>query len=421
MDRAMLTSLRIIGATTIVLGLSVGSAAAQSGGGGRSGVSTGARALVDTTIRISMPVVVQAAQPAIVSQILEKQRELEGLSLNAPERHTLVTQINELTERVDSGVATGVYQQRDAIAVKWRLSPEVVNVTPAQQDAFVRSILPTGMMGFYVNAAGVHEIRPTGWFVRYYAHPVVVFVVPDSPADRGGLSVGDSVIAFNDRDVRERLVNLKTMNHAGNAVTVSVVNAAGQPRRITLVNAPVSKEAQELRAKEVGIVIDNLKPVRRPSMVPPGGNGGVFGMTGLGDTIRMAVMNGVLAGRGGVYSGGGAASGRGASPSPMLVATVRSGGPLVHGMRVSALNAQLRDRDELKNGVYVDSVAAGSPALRWGFHPGDVLVRVGDQPVLTVADARRLIVVPPPGQTLKVEVRRKGDKKTVEIKTPKAK
>jgi S1-C subfamily serine protease len=69
----------------------------------------------------------------------------------------------------------------------------------------------------------------------------------------------------------------------------------------------------------------------------------------------------------------------------------------------------------------VDSVAPNTAALQWGFHRGDVVVRVGDQLVETVTDVRRLIVVPAPGQTLKVEIRRKGDKKTIEIKTPKAK
>lgn len=63
------------------------------------------------------------------------------------------------------------------------------------------------------------------------------------------------------------------------------------------------------------------------------------------------------------------------------------------GLMVENLTPQLGDFFGVKNGqgVLVRSVERGSPAERAGFHAGDVIVRVGDEPVTDTSDWRNAL------------------------------
>jgi membrane-associated protease RseP (regulator of RpoE activity) len=418
MIMAMLMSVRMIGTVVATLSLAIGTTGAQAGRGGSS-----TRPPVDTpAVRMRA----STAQPTLVAQGIAVQERLESAPLDGSEYNQLLGQLKDIHERVGAGVATGAFQIGDVMTLQYRLSPEMLRVSPTQRDRLLRMIVPKGMLGFVATSqSAVEDIRHDAWSARYYEAPEITYVYPDSPADKVGLTIGDKLLAYDNRDIRRGRVNLTTLSEPGKQVEVRVLTISGVPRNVTLVAVPAAPEMQKARLERANKVIDQIRPVLEsmtltiPSFPPGVVNRG--GAVRTGDTTR-SLLGASAGGRGGAGIGSGRDGVRMTPASGTIVfATARDINTSLHGMRISSLTAQLRDRDGLKNGVYVDSIAPGSFAGAWGFHAGDVIVRVGEQTVHTVSDARRFLVVPAPGQTVKVEIRRKGDKKTVEIKPPKAK
>ena len=69
-------------------------------------------------------------------------------------------------------------------------------------------------------------------------------------------------------------------------------------------------------------------------------------------------------------------------------------------------------------GVVIESYSAeGSPAQRAGLEPGDVIVAIDDQPVNYVGQLQQVVGFKRPGETVKVEVARKGGlRKTFQVR-----
>ena len=66
-------------------------------------------------------------------------------------------------------------------------------------------------------------------------------------------------------------------------------------------------------------------------------------------------------------------------------------------------------------GLLALKVLPETPADRAGLQPGDVVVKAKDRAVRTVAELRSIIAANPDG--VKLEVRRKGQTRTLELKT----
>ncbi len=93
----------------------------------------------------------------------------------------------------------------------------------------------------------------------------------------------------------------------------------------------------------------------------------------------------------------------------------------------AALGVQVQDADEMDaayvgmaeiRGVRVaDFVDENSPAKRAGIEPGDVIVAIDGQPVEYVAQLQQVVGFRRPGETVKVEVARKGGvRKTINVR-----
>lgn len=83
------------------------------------------------------------------------------------------------------------------------------------------------------------------------------------------------------------------------------------------------------------------------------------------------------------------------------------------GVQLQDLTSDIAQAMELQaniRGALIASVIKGSPAETAGFKTGDVVVRVGDKVIDNAADLRNAIGLQRIGDTLKVEVLRKGEK-----------
>ena len=68
------------------------------------------------------------------------------------------------------------------------------------------------------------------------------------------------------------------------------------------------------------------------------------------------------------------------------------------------------------SGAYVKTVVAGDPGEKAGFQKGDVIVRVGSTPIVTYMDVRNSMYKYNAGDSVKVEVVRDGQHKTLDVK-----
>jgi len=87
----------------------------------------------------------------------------------------------------------------------------------------------------------------------------------------------------------------------------------------------------------------------------------------------------------------------------------------IGGAELTELDPAMRDYFKVDRGLLVLRVAPETPADRAGLAPGDVVVKAKDRDVQRVSDLRSIIAANPEG--VKLEVVRKGDHKTLQMKT----
>src|SRR5262245_21859277 len=135
---------RRIEAAVAALLLATGVAEAQAGRGGA------ASRVPDTLTATIRPM---AAQPMLVARGIAVQERLEAAQLDGAEYNQLLGQLKDIRERVDAGMKNGTFQLVDVLTLQFRLSPEVVRISPSERDEMLRMIVPKGMLGFVATSA----------------------------------------------------------------------------------------------------------------------------------------------------------------------------------------------------------------------------------------------------------------------------
>jgi serine protease Do len=85
------------------------------------------------------------------------------------------------------------------------------------------------------------------------------------------------------------------------------------------------------------------------------------------------------------------------------------------GVAVQEVNQTLADSFKLDKpaGALVSSVERGGPAERAGLQPGDVILSLNDQPIVSSGDLPAAIGLAAPGEKVKLEIWRKGSRETL--------
>jgi S1-C subfamily serine protease len=182
-------------------------------------------------------------------------------------------------------------------------------------------------------------------------YPVVVSVDPGSPAARGGIVAGDTIIAFNDRDVRRFAFPVRTMIQPGRQFVIRA--RRGSQNRVT--KLIVAERPSDRPEKfEIAIAETPEMPLG-PFVLTPGPR----------PMIRIATS----------------------SPHGLTAASV----PLA-GAEIRALNADFAKSLGIKpQGLLIVDVADGTPAKNSGLRGGDVLLRAAGTALLVPQDLRREI------------------------------
>lgn len=190
-------------------------------------------------------------------------------------------------------------------------------------------------------------------------YPVVVSVDAGSPAARGGIVAGDTIIAFNDRDVRRFAFPVRTMIQPGRQFVIRA--RRGSQNRVTKL---IVAERPSDRPEKFEIAI--AETPSQPAM--PG-------------MMEMPLPPFVLT----------------PGPRPMIRIATGTRGltaasiPLA-GAEISALNPDLAKSLGVKSkGLLIVDIADGTPAKNSGLRGGDVLLRAAGTVLSVPQDLRREI------------------------------
>lgn len=94
------------------------------------------------------------------------------------------------------------------------------------------------------------------------------------------------------------------------------------------------------------------------------------------------------------------------------------GSRAIAGAEFTDLDPAMKTYFGTDRGLLTLRVAPGTPAARAGLLPGDVLIKAGDTDVSRIAQLRDVVSRNANRETLKIEVVRKGQNKTLQIATP---
>ena len=258
-------------------------------------------------------------------------RELDEEPLGSPDGIRIEKQL--------LGVMT---EMADAMPIRVFQGPGVLGGR-AMLGAFagrsIASIQPKGWIGISIDAVPHQEFfSDSGVVIRYFEHPAIISVDPDSPADRSGIARGDLLLSYNGDDVTGP-INLTALLQPRQRVAVRV-RRAGEVREFPVLvgKAPV------------GFVFHREEPtdgLRRVEFfeIPPNG-----------------VFQPNLLGASGVFGA--------------LLSTVDGESGRAYGVQ---------------SGLLVNAAPEGTPARESGLRGGDVIVRAGGEPVRSLPQFRAIL------------------------------
>ena len=217
------------------------------------------------------------------------------------------------------------------------LAPKVAAFAGEAEAALPgRSVAPSGYMGLSLSGAQIRIVTPDGVMTSHCEYPMVETVDVGSPAARAGLTAGDTLVAYNGRDVTQAAVNYAELIAAGTTVKVRV-RRAGKPRDIPVV---VDVRREEVRAVPSRVTVRGVpwsSPVMPTAMFNPNG---------------VAVLA---------------------------------------GAQFATMDAEFAQSLGLESGVLVLRVPAGTPAADAGLRAGEVVRSVNGTSVRDVAGLRRML------------------------------
>ena len=193
-------------------------------------------------------------------------------------------------------------------------------------------------------------------------YPVIESVEPNSPADRAGLTAGDTILAMNSQDLRRAPLPIASMIQPGKRIVFRY-------RRNDVVREAIVTVGTRPEGSQRTLIV---------TMTPVPGEPGrrVLSSEGRDRAITEIGL-------------------RSSHPVPILPAATAMGFQRslpVLGAEITALNDGLRALLGLKGeGIFVVNVGAGTPASESGLREADVILRAERRPVGDPVDLMRVL------------------------------
>ena len=293
--------------------------------------------------------------------------------LSADQRYRIRQFIDERTAELDAlRMATSPRPSERNVFI--RRSPEFQFEThfgegAALMPGFARAMVP-GWIGIVVSGAPTQiRIENNEMFMRYLLYPQIASVDPSSPAQRAGLTPGDTLMAYNGRDVRTEEISMTRLLVPKATVKVRV-RRDGKVKDLPVVVAEAPAKIRQRRFDEMRdagatwVTVPPTPPMRTPApgvaTAPP--------RAYVPEAPRGFFSSPVVA--------------------PLPPVFTLSG---IAGAQVSTVSETMTRHWGIPAGVLVTNVPVGSPADESGLEEGDVILRVGQRSVTSVRDLREVV------------------------------
>lgn len=231
-----------------------------------------------------------------------------------------------------------------------------------------------GWIGIVVSGAPREmHVERNEQMMRFLSYPEIVSVDPSSPAQRAGLAPGDTLLAYDGRDVRGTDISMTRLLRPNAKVTIRV-RRDGRIKELPVVvaEAPadvLSRKKWEMRGAVPSTWVFSPSPdlARVPAFAPAAPLVPRAAVPTLPPTVPMT-----------------------APPVMELPRPFEFAPSGVAGAQLATVTDGLK-RNGLPSGVLVVRVADGTPADESGLKEGDVIIRVERQPVQTVVQLWEIV------------------------------
>jgi membrane-associated protease RseP (regulator of RpoE activity) len=256
-----------------------------------------------------------------------------------------------------------------------------------------------GWIGIVVSGAPTQiRVENNEMFMRYLLYPQIASVDPSSPAQRAGLTPGDTLMAYNGRDVRTEEISMTRLLVPKATVKVRVrrdgkvkelpVLVADAPARIKLRRLDEFRDAGRALAAVSPMTPMRMPPPPAAPMTPPHiyeptpGPRGFFSAPVVTSLPPVFTLSGVA------------------------------------GAQVVTVSETMKRSWGLPAGVLVTTVPVGSPAEESGLEEGDVILRAGQQAVTSVRELRDAVARAAENgeRSVAIELRRGKERRTLTLR-----
>lgn len=290
-------------------------------------------------------------------------------------------------------------------------------LSSAQATSGTRAALlprPTGWLGIHYSAEANIDQTGEGLRISYNSYPVIEAIEPGSPAERAGLQVGDTLIAFNGHDFVGRGVPMASLLRPGERLSIRLRRNATRTVRVTVGERPPGAFGYSR--------LSPLSPGARVT-VQPAPRAPIAEMERAAQVLREASVQ--LAPETRALAENLARQTVRAlerevvmnpSVAPLISVHSPSGGMQLAGAEMVPVNAGLGDVLGVRKGVLIVNVPAATPAARSGLRAGDVVVRAAATEILSPRALSAAMLRAGPAKTLQLDVVRKGKGQRVTLR-----
>jgi serine protease Do len=278
------------------------------------------------------------------------------------ERERLLIRIDSLRYEFDHAPLTAEESER----LRAQMRQAMTSIEPGHAYSFPGERVTQGYLGVTFDGPSVETPKRYERVIRFLDYPRVSLVEPGSPAERGGVLQGDTLLALNGTDVKDREISLTKLLVPDRRISVRVRRRG--------------------RAHDLRVTVDTSPEymARRMVPMPP-----MVAMTPMPPAPHASTRPAIAAAP--------PASVPPVSPvaRPVPVMSLMNGGGWevagVAGARLETVTEGLGKALGVASGVLVIGTSPGSPAFECGLREGDVILRADSRPVASVRDLRRAV------------------------------
>lgn len=332
----------------------------------------------------------------------------EGEELSVAQRRAIGEELDRTVAQVDALARRMAESDRRMVRVRVQVEPMIderkaTAMSEALRQAHASQMaIPRGWMGVLISGtARESRIENGELIIHYMTHPVIMSVDPSSPAEKAGLVPGDTLMAYDGRDVRDRDISLTQLVRPNARVLVRIrrdgktkdvpVTIADVPSRIRL-RSETNFELNAPRAPLSDGIVFSRSATPPPAFLPRSAP-----TPPMGAVAPMAPWPAMPA----------------VPPTPAMI--IDFGLNTVAGAQLAALTEGLARTVGVHRGVLVTYAAVGSPAFQSGLRDGDIIVRAAGEPVPTVAAVRERVQAAVDNGDSNIEIELVRDKKSRKV------